>query len=71
MNIKEIYRLFVETHDTDTEAGEAAMLAAGDNDYLADLISEGLESKHRAGFEAGFRAAMRLAIFSVKEAQQA
>ena len=60
MSLEEIYKAFVQEHDTDTAEGEAALDTAGDNDRLFETIAEGLISKHRAGFFAGFRAAVQL-----------
>ena len=60
MSLEQIYKQFMQTHDTDTVEGELALEAAGDDDKAFDLIAEGLYSKHHAGFFAGFRTAMKL-----------
>ena len=60
MTIEQIYQQFVQNNDTDTAEGERALDVAGDNNEQFDLIGAGLNSKHKAGFFAGFRAAMQL-----------
>lgn len=58
--LEQIYKQFMQEHDTDTPEGELALATADDNDEQFSLIADGLISKHRAGFFAGFRAAMQL-----------
>lgn len=60
MIIEQIYKQFVQEHDTDTPEGESAMAAAESNEELWDKLTDAMVSKHRAGFFAGFRAAMQL-----------
>ena len=60
MTIEQIYQQFVQSNDTDTDEGERALDATGGNDELFDAVADGLISKHKAGFFAGFRAAVQL-----------
>ena len=60
MTIEQIYKQFMQEHDTNTNEGEAALSMAEHNDIQFDAIAAGLDSSHRAGFFAGFRAAMQI-----------
>lgn len=60
MSIEQIYKLYFDNNEIDTPEGEAALdTAEHDNDQFK-AIAEGLNSSHRAGFIAGFRAAASL-----------
>lgn len=60
MIIEEIYKQFMREHDTNTNEGEEALSMAEHNDSQFDAIAAGPDSSHRAGFFAGFRAAVQL-----------
>lgn len=60
MNIEQIYKLYFDSNEIETPEGEAALDVAGDDDNQLDAIAAGLNSSHRAGFIAGFRAAASL-----------
>lgn len=62
MSIEEIYQQYANEHDDAliTDEAEAALAAVDDNERLFDLLADGMESKARAGFIAGFRLASQL-----------
>lgn len=59
MSIEQIYKLYFDSNEIETPEGGAALDIAGNDDQL-DTIAAGLNSSHRAGFVAGFRAAAKL-----------
>ena len=60
MGIEQIYKQFMREHDTDTVEAERALASADDDPEQFELIADGLISKHKTGFIAGFRVAMQL-----------